>query len=280
MSSDSPVSPHRKWWQQPLLHFLIAGALIFALNCLRGDAGTDRFEIVVSAQQIERLASLWEQSWGRAPTEEELEQAIQDHIREEVYYREALSLGLDGDDAVIRRRMRQKMEFMLVGDIADPTTEQLTTFYNENIERYTIGPLYHFEQVYLGNDDPLDAAWVIEALNGGSEPAAAGRNIDLPRAMSRVDARDISRVYGREFALALAELPAKQWAGPVPSGFGVHVVRLLETLPAVQQPFEQVGRKVTNDWKAAERRNKEQAVFDEISAPYEVSIQRTGSTDS
>ena len=110
---QTPSNTQKKFFTQPLLHFLLIGFLIFVFSAWRGDKVESRSEnIIVSVSDVVRLASLWQQTWKRVPTEEELQALVRDHIKEEVYYREALALGLDINDTVIRRRLRQKMEFL------------------------------------------------------------------------------------------------------------------------------------------------------------------------
>ena len=268
----STQSPH--WWQQPLLHFVLIGALIFAVDAWRTtDTSAPSNEVHVSALQVERLASLWEQRRGLPPTEDELAIAIQDFVREEIYYREALKLGLDRNDAVIRRRLQQKLEFSLMGDIPEPTDEQLEAHYLAHADRYSRGPIFHFEQLYLGEAGQMDEPALAAAIGSVDDEPLAGRPINLPRAMSRVEPADIRRIFGQSFAAAIEGLPADGWQGPVESGFGLHLVRVLDRQPAAALPFSQVRLKVAGDWRAIRRQEAQAAVYNQLRAGYDVVIE-------
>ena len=239
---------------------------------MRGDDTRETPDsIVLNESQVARLASLFEQSWGRPPKPQELQGVIDEHLREEVYYREALKLGLDSDDPVIRRRLRQKLEFMLVGETPEPTAAELQDFYDQNNSRYTRGPVYHFEQVYLGTSVDTLAA-VQEKLEQGVEYRKAGAPINLPSAMSDVDPAAVQRIFGEDFSAALAHLEPGNWAGPVWSGYGAHLVRIRDKQAAEVPALDQVRRQLVNDWKSRQRRQAEEAAFERLAAGYQIEV--------
>ena len=140
------------FWKQPLFHFLIAGAAIFLFSFWRGDKPQPRNDhIVVSVSDVQRLASLWQQTWKREPTELELQALVRDHIKEEVYYREALTLGLDINDTIIRRRLRQKMEFLSTGkvELIEPEQGELEQYFTDHQNNYKPSAQYDFKQIYF-----------------------------------------------------------------------------------------------------------------------------------
>lgn len=266
----------RSFWRQPLVHFLLAGAVIFALNGLRGTpepAGSQR--IIVTVAQVERMAGLWQKTWGRPPSEAELQALVRDHIKEEVYYREALKLGLDVNDTVIRRRLRQKMEFLTSADAEsiEPTDDALNTFYEQNAETYRRSPIFDFEQVYFALENSERAAKALQNLRAGINSADLGDPISLPRTMTRVGEAGISRTFGSEFYRALMTLDPDGWLGPITSGFGQHLVRITQKEPSRLPALADIRATLENDWRAEQRIASLDAVYQVIRADYDVDIE-------
>lgn len=263
----------RPLWRQPLLHFLLAGVVIFTLNAVRGapeSEGSNR--IVITVAQIERLANLWQRTWGRAPSEAELQALVRDHIKEEVYYREALKLGLDVNDTVIRRRLRQKMEFLTTDDaIATADAATLTTFYEQNAERYRRSPVFDFTQVYFSAAS--DASQALATLRSGDDVDNLGETISLPTTMAGADEAGIARTFGSAFYEALNTLEPGVWAGPVVSGFGQHLVRITNKEPAFVPALEDIRAVVENDWLAERSTALRDAAFAMLRAEYDIEIE-------
>ena len=267
----------RQFYREPLLHFLILGAAIFGLNALRGPSvDPDSNRIVVTVGQVERMANLWMQSWKRAPSDVELQALVRDYVKEEIYYREALKLGLDTEDTVIRRRLRQKMEFLAtaVTDFAEPDESTLEAYLRDNASRYEIGPRYDFEQVYFRENNPVVLEAARADLRGGqAKPGGLGDAISLPASMSGANAVDVSRVFGTVFYDALAGIDSGDWQGPVESGFGVHLVRVASVTPARMPTLGEARQAVENDWRAEQSEAAEKAAFEQILAGYEIEIE-------
>jgi len=271
------MSRKHPFYREPIVHFLVAGAAIFALSGMRApDIGPDSDQIVVTVAQIERLANRWTQSWKRPPGDSELQALIRDYVREEVYFREALKLGLDADDAVIRRRLRQKMEFLATAEVELPAMDDtvMTAYMNKNLARYMIEPRYDFEQVYFRIESPTQISKAILKLSQGeANPDDLGDAINLPRRMSGADTTELVRVFGNAFASALAETEPGEWQGPVESGFGFHVVRLSSVTPARVATLNEVRQAVENDFRSELTAAAEAAVFERLAAGYKIEIE-------
>lgn len=267
----------RPLYREPLIQFFIAGAAIFALSALRvsgDDPGSDR--IMVSVAQVERMAGLWAQNWKRPPSDDELQALVGDYIKEEIYYREALKLGLDVDDTVIRRRLRQKMEFLATaeGELPLVSDTLLEAYLNENAARYTIEPRYDFEQVYFGESSPSGLAEAILKLRQRqAEPDDLADAISLPRSMSDANRAELVRAFGTSFAEALADIEPGEWQGPIESGFGLHIVRLSSVTPARAATLNEVRQAVENDFRTDMVAAAEAAVFEKLAAGYEIEIE-------
>jgi hypothetical protein len=271
--------------RDPLLHFLLIGAAIFGLYGGTNDTSDTEPDgrLVVTAGDVARLRSLWEKQWQRPPTAEELRGAIEEQVREEVLYREALALGLDRDDAIVRRRLAQKFEF-LTEDFAASRTPQpaeLLTYFQENRERYRTSPRLSFTQVYFnldrrGTATKRDAELALVSLRSGStipDAAGLGDGLMLEKTYRRLTAQDIAAVFGSEFAEAVLRLGPGAWHGPLASGYGLHLVRIDERIAGEFPRLNEIEQQVRDDWFYDERQRANDAVYRRLLARYEVTIE-------
>ena len=280
-----------KLLREPLFHFLVLGAGLFALFGLVDDSeGTRTDRIVVTVGQIQRLTEGWARTWQRPPTQQELDGLVEDFIREEVFYREALAMGLDRDDLIVRRRLRQKVEF-LTDDLAaaiEPAEEELRGYLAENAEQFRIDSSFSFDHVYFSRDRRGDVAYrdaeeLLSRLATASsdvDPAALGDPLLLPGEYQQASSREIVGRFGGEFAARLAELPVGRWAGPIESGYGLHLVLLRERIDGVVPEFEDVREAVERDWMAERRKETGEAFYQGLRARYSVVVEEaaTGGT--
>lgn len=267
----------KRWLREPLIHFLSAGAAIFVLSSLIGTSvDPSERRIVVTQAKVSQLALNWAQTMQRAPTPVELDGVIRDYIREEVYYREGLRLGLDQDDPIVRRRIRAKMEYMATSqsetESADDAT--LNRWLTRNPERYVVGARYAFEQVYIaqGADDRARAQSALALLRRGQ--SISGDAIALPSRAGAQALDDVARVYGESFAQAVAHISPGAWSGPIVSGFGLHLVRVNHIVVAAPAKLADVRQRVENDWRSATRRAREEAAYQTLLDGYRIDIER------
>lgn len=264
--------------REPLVHFMLAGALVFAVLSGRPpDPGERR--IVVSEAVANRLVERWMQSFRRAPTADEIDGLIRDYVMDQVYYREALRLGLDQGDEVIIRRLRNKMVALAASEAeaATPTDAQLQALIDADPARYAAEPLLDFTQVYLGSDTPASraaAAQALGALQGGGAAEAYRQPAPIPATFSRTPASDVSAVLGDDFVAALGKLPVGQWSGPVASGAGLHLVRIDRRDPPPAPRLADVRQKVENDWRSAATQKAVGEAYVKLLEGYDVVIER------
>lgn len=266
----------RPFWRQPLLHFVLAALAIFLLDEVRGgDARQDRGPIVVTGAQIARMSSMWEQSWDRPPEKHELENILADYVEEEVYNREARALGLDTDDPVIRRYLRQKMELLTKGSVvvAEPSPGDLRTFFDLNASKYQSPARFDFQQIYLGPELAHDPVSQLMAVRAGSKPENLPDQTAIQSQMKDADEFRISRVFGVTFYDALATQDRGDWQGPVPSMFGFHFVKISRREPGVVPSFASVSEQVFADWQTAQRAQLERAAFERLKEQYEIKLE-------
>lgn len=265
---------------EPFVHFLFAGALVFTVFAGSSTADIGDRRIVVDTAKVEGLAKIWAQTWHRAPRVDELDGMIRDYIREEIYYREALRLGLDKDDAIVRRRLRSKMEFMATSEAEnlEASDAVLEAWLDQYPARYAAPALYSFDQIYFPADDSKAGrariAATLQALRRGSDPAQLGDTIALPAKMTTTSADEIDRQFGDGFAHSLAALAIGTWAGPVNSGFGVHLVRVRAVVAGHAARLGEVRQAVENDWRAANLERREAAAYQTLLDGYDIQIAR------
>lgn len=267
--------------REPLVHFLIAGLAVFAFASLR-DAPVDPASrtIIIDEDQVGRLAARWQAAWRRAPTPRELDALIRDHVKEEVYYREAKRLGLDEDDPIIRARLRAKMEYLSIAaaENAVPTDATLQAWIARHPARYAADPRLSFDQIYLGQGTAATLAERAEAvrrqLRSGADWRTLGERISLPAALEAAEAATVARQFGDGFAAALVELPVDAWHGPVASGFGAHLVRLRGATAGAPPRLADVRQRAENDWHAATLAAREARAYQTLLDGYVIKIER------
>ncbi len=255
--------------REPLVHFIGLGALVFAVF---GNATTpeDR-RIVIDRPRVERLAGQFAQAFRRAPSDAELDALIRDDIKDEVYYREGLRLGLDRDDLVVRRRMRQKLSVLTTSaeDIAAPDDATLERWLAVHPDRFAGEARYSFEQRYLGD---ADATTSLAALRAGRP--YGGSTIPLPAKLSGSTTTEIDTLFGDGFAAALGRAPLGQWSGPVKSAIGNHLVKVTDHDPSRPPQLAAIRQRVENDWRAATAAKRDARDYARLLERYDVVIEQ------
>ncbi|MEE9543772.1 MAG: peptidylprolyl isomerase [Thermodesulfobacteriota bacterium] len=279
----------KRLFREPLIHFLFIGAVIFVLFFTvnkdeRKYALTKK--IVVTAVEIERLQDRWEKMLNRRPVDSELKGLIDSYIREQVYYREALALGLDRDDTIIRRRLMQKMEFLSndIADLSEPDEEKLKEYFLDNREAYTLPALVSFTHIYVsldrrGRDAYGEAQRILKGLNDAPPDKTGeygeGDALMLASEFTRESSVDIARLFGENFSDNLFKLDLNNWHGPVESGYGLHLVRLSEKTGSRLPALSEVKEKVLIDWNFDEREKTNEDIYQRLKENYEIIVHET-----
>jgi len=270
--------------KEPLLHFVLLGGAFFAIDAqlsertTQAGAGT----IVVSQGRIENLAALFGKTWQRPPTTAELSGLVDDYVLEEALYREGVALGVDQDDTIIRRRVRQKMEFVVndIAELAEASEEQLVQWLAEHPESYTRPGRFRFRQLYLnperrGDSLPADAEELLAELRAADatiDPGPLGDVSLLEHAYPDIAADVLERIFGRDFARDLAEVPTGEWAGPIESAYGWHLVFIDAYTPEELPDIDGVRAEVERDRAFAQRKALSGRFYEQLVARYEVLI--------
>ncbi len=267
--------------KEPLVHFLIGGALLFAFFAWRGEEvdPTSR-TITITEKQVGQLAANWAQVWRREPSPQELDGLIRDYVKEEIYYREGLRLGLDQDDAIIRRRLRSKMEYLAAAEVENRAVDDavLQAWYQKNQTRYAEGSRFSFDQIYLMANDPDQAQarskTMLADLAQGADWKGLGDPLSVARSMEEQDQSRIATDFGDAFASTLATLKGSAWQGPIQSGFGLHLVRVRKVTPGTLPPLASVRQRVENDWRAATAKDREAKAYQALLDGYRIRIEK------
>ncbi|MBB5212844.1 peptidyl-prolyl cis-trans isomerase [Microbulbifer hydrolyticus] len=267
------------WIRDPSVQFAAIGAMLFAVNGLfqGGNAEGDQ-EIVITQNRIQHLSTVFERGWQRPPGPDELQGLIDDFVREEVLYREAVKMGLDENDTVIRRRMRMKMEFLAkdLVDAIEPADQVLENYYTENIEKYTIPAHYTFEQVFLDSEKRTevaeDARIILTKLTAGKDPRTLSDSNLLQYRFENISADRIDRLFGSDFSLQFLELETGQWTGPLTSAYGEHLVRISSAEPRQQPDFAEIKADVLRDWQHKAQQDILQTQYETLRSNYRIRI--------
>ena len=274
----------RKFLREPLVHFLALGALVFVVFHLaagRGQASDDK--IFVTAGKVEQLITGFSRTWHRPPSQHELDGLVEDYIREEVLYREALAMGLDKDDTIVRRRMRQKLEFLTEDATAavSPTDQDLQRWLDNHPDRFRAEPTWAFRQVYFsaerrGEGATAAASKALASLSGtGKKMDASGLGDAtlLPHelALSRLD--EIASAFGDEFARQISQTEPGRWTGPLQSGYGWHLVYVSERTEGHPRPLAEVREAVQREWLAARGQEIVDSTYSRWREKYEVIVE-------
>jgi hypothetical protein len=251
-----------KLLREPLVQFFFIGAAIYLLYGVFAEPSQEEIDntITVSAAEIEWMQTSWRKRWNRAPTDKELDGMIQQYIRETVLYREALTMGLNKHDQVIRRRLAQKLEFLAkdLVQLTPPTDEELLTYFDEHKARYQEPALYTFTQVFIDPDKRGDAtlddvekikAVLIARGDTVEDFGALGDGFMLQDYYPAKDLTEVQKQFGSGFTEALAELTKGHWHGPILSGYGMHLVYIHNISEPPAPVFTQLRERVAQDWK-------------------------------
>ena len=275
----------RKLIREPLFHFLLLGAVIFstASRVRNSSIGVEE-KIVVTQSEIESMVVGFSRTWMRPPTQEEMQGLVDDYVREEVLYREARAMGLDQDDVIVRRRMRQKFEFLAedLGTHDKPTDQELEAHLQQHLDRFREEPNFSFEHIFLsrekhGASTEAEGKQILRDLSGKNDDTIdvekLGDAFLLPSRFEQTSAGETARLFGENFARQLATIKPREWAGPIESSYGLHLVRVDARTPGVAPPLANVRDSVFQDFLNDRRKRELDAQYSKLRARYAVVIE-------
>ncbi len=278
-----------RWLKEPLIHFLLLGGLIFVVYGAINDGPSSAEEIVISRGQQTSMVDTFARTWQRPPTAEEMDSLMAEHMRQEMAYREALALGLDDNDIIIRRRLRQKLELLAEDTalLAAPSDEQLQQFLDNHADNYQVEPRVSLQHVYFNRDRrgdkaESDAQALLPHLQQRPDADVDSMSdpLALPKTMEFVRLGEVTRMFGVEFSSALMALPTGVWSGPIGSGVGVHLVRLAERIDGRKPTLDEVRERVQRDWYAQRRSEAVEAMYQRLGERYRVTVEPLAAADA
>ncbi|MDN3512162.1 MAG: peptidylprolyl isomerase [Candidatus Jettenia sp. CY-1] len=274
--------------REPLVHFLILGAVLFCIFIIVNQGDNKKKEgtpVVITHGRIQQLRETFTAQRGRSPTEEELHEIIEDHIREEILYREAMHLGLDRDDTIIRRRLAQKIQFLYEDllTVKDPTDTELQQYFTAHADLYRQPDRLSFVHIYFSTDrrGVVEAEKTAQALltdlrkeSISFEPPELGDPFLLQHDCQQYSEQEVAELFGNDFARAVFSLKTGEWEGPVLSSYGIHLVMVSERLEGRMPSLSEVHSEVENDWRYAWRQETNIAAYQRLRERYEVVIEK------
>lgn len=268
--------------REPLLHFVLAGGLLFAgFTWLNPPSPlSEEGPVRIGQGEIGWLRETFASQWRRDPTKEELEPLVETLVREQLLAREARALGLDRDDTIVRRRLAQKLMFLVEDTtrIKDPDDQELRAFQAANTERYRSETRLTFRHVYFSPkrrpNPAADAGAALAGLSAGS-PLPEGDPLPLEDSFARVETTTVASLFGASFSDAVSTLEPGRWAGPLKSAYGVHLVLVSEREEGKPHPFEAVRQALLDDWRRQKAKDTGAAFVATLRGKYGVEIEDT-----
>ncbi len=273
--------------REPLVHFLLLGVVLFILYFLvappRPEAPGSRIQL--TEDDLRQIDITWRAKWQRSPTPAEWRGLVESKVREEVLFREALAMGLDQDDVIVKRRLGQKLEFLMedVSSIRDPTTGELEAWFKSNASQFALPGRVSFCHVYFSPDArgqraAADSARAMAALKarsscGSSDAAALGDRFPDQYYYADRTPDEVASLFGTQFSKSLFKLHPGSWQGPVESGLGWHLVLIDALTPGRAPGFSEVDRgQVVSAWLDSRRAESKRKAFDAMRAKYDVGL--------
>jgi len=265
----------KRWLTEPLLHFLLLGGLLFIAYAWldRGDSDTPRV-VRISAAEVEWLKQAWSRQWQRPPNDTELRGLLTDYLKETLLAREAQQLGLDDNDMVVRRRLAQKMKFLVedTARLAEPEETVLRQYYDDRRAHYQKPASISFAQLYFKTESSAREALQVLANNPSAE---LGEPTLLPPELEQADGQTVTNLFGQQFAAQLFALEENSWQGPMISAYGFHLVKINALQAAQLRAFNEVRPQVLEDWYRTEQDRANEQFFAALLTKYDVVIEES-----
>lgn len=275
----------KAFMKEPLVHFLLIGAVLFLIfNVYDDPAGSQSSQITITEGQIDFLKASYARTRQRTPSQKELEGLIDNYVREEILYREALTLGFDKDDSVIRNRLRQKMELMSddLAGIAVPTDDQLQQYLENNSEKFRTEPQIAFHHIFIdiahrGITAEDEAERILSLLSKEGkriDPDTLGDRLMQPKSLNLTPVSEIAKLFGKSFSLELLKITPGKWIGPIQSGYGLHLILLTDYVADRLPQLDEIRGTVEWEWRAANKKELKENIYKELRKKYTIEFEQ------
>jgi len=260
------------WLKEPLLHFIVLGGLLFATYDWLSGGGVEEARVVrMTSAEVTWLRETWARQWQRAPSEEELRGLVADYLKEELLAREAKEMGLDENDTVVRRRLAQKMEFLVQDTtrLAEPGDDELRRLYDTQHDRYQTPARISFGHIYFKTKESAEQGLGQLSAHPADE---LGDQTMLERDYAGVDEQAVASLFGNGFAQTVFSLEPGQWQGPIGSGYGFHLVKINERVDPKPRTFEEVRSNVLEEWHRVQQTKVNEQFLAALVKKYDVVV--------
>ena len=268
----------KKFFKEPFFHFIIIGITLFFLYGLVNKDTDTKNKIILTDFDLENIISSFEMQWKRVPTEQELENIIIQNIKQEIFYQEALNMNLDHNDEIIKRRLSQKMQF-LSNDIAaltEPTDAVLKTYYKENADKYLTPSTFSLYQITFSpdhrRDNYKDATETLNQFPNASfeEMKQWGDKLPFSYYYENVSGNELGLLLGSKFSEAIENQESNKWIGPIPSGFGHHLVFITNKVEPQQPKYEIVKEELIRNYEYDNQIETNELIYQELKKKYDI----------
>ncbi len=277
--------------REPLLHFLVIGAgLFFLFSQINNPQVETDHRITITQANLDRLATTWLKRVGRPPSAQEREQQLEHYIREQVLYREAMAMGLDQNDVIVRRRLAQKMEYLFndLSFIPEPTETELVTFLSEHASKFTLPATITFSQIFLDpgeRDQEInnDAEQLLEQLKETTSEVDTinlGDRSLLPYEFTKERENEITSMFGAAFTNQAFALPVNSWQGPITSEYGVHLIYINSYTEARLPPLAEIRERVASEWRSTKQHEANEIFYQSLYQRYEIILDDSVAKDA
>jgi parvulin-like peptidyl-prolyl isomerase len=265
----------KRWLREPLLHFLVTGGLLFAAYDWLDRGGDDAPRLVhITAAEVDWLKEVWTRQWHRQPDQQELGGLVTDYLKEQLLAREAREIGLEEGDTVVRRRLAQKMDFLVqdTARLVEPGEDELRQLYHGNPLQYQTPARVSFHQIPFKTEAAARTGLAELSVRA---PADLGDPTLLERDLTAADEQTVTSLFGPKFSAEVFALEPGPWHGPIPSSYGFHLVQISDRQPAQRYPFDDVRAQVLDEWYRRHREKANEQFFAALLKKYDVVVDKS-----
>ncbi len=270
----------QKILKEPFFHFILLGIALFILYGLVNDKTNSKNTILINDFDVNNIIASWEMQWKRPPTEKELQNLIKLKVKQEIFYQEALKMNLDHNDEIIKRRLAQKMKFLSndIASLREPTEEELIQYYKDHSDKYLTPYTYSLYQIIFSPDRRKniynEAAETLAQFPDATfdEMKNWGDQLPISYYFDEVSSNELALQLGLKFPEALLDEEINKWTGPIPSGFGVHLVYITKRTEPHLPDINEIKNDIIRDYEYDHQKEINDLIYKELKKKYDVEI--------
>ena len=270
----------KKILKEPFFHFIMIGVALFILYGLINVKTNSKNTILINDFDVNNIIASWEMQWKRPPTEIELQNLIHQNIKQEIFYREALNMNLDHNDEIIKRRLAQKMKFLSndIASIREPSDEELEQYYKDHSDKYLTPYTYSLYQITFSpdkrTDNKNDASVTLQQFSDATfdEMKNWGDPLPFPYHYTDISDNELALQLGSKFPEAIKEEEVNKWIGPIPSGFGYHLVYITKKIEPQLPSMDVVKKDIIRDYEYDHQKEINELIYKELKKKYDIEI--------